>query len=157
MHPVESTPSRRQTDRGIPSRKKLGNRVRRPEDRHTAPAFLERKRNQKADRRLRPTLETKKGGIYPGPRSIRKLEHAPRQPNKRRRRFAHLRPNRNCYWLTTRHHSQPETRNPTHAGFDVCARSERHSRHTARSRRGIHRLGTRHGLRRTRFQSLSRG
>src|SRR5207245_5654594 len=85
LHPFESSPPRGQTDRRIPPREELGDRVQRSEDRLAPTALLERGSNQETDRRLGPTLETKEGRIYPGPRSIREFEHFACKPHQRRR------------------------------------------------------------------------
>src|SRR5580704_11985076 len=63
----------------------------------------------------------KEGGIHPGPRCIRELEHAARQPSQRQRRFTDLRSYCHRHGLAARDHSQPQTRNPAHDGFNFRA------------------------------------
>src|SRR5580692_4839055 len=87
----------------------------------------------------------------------RKVEYAARQPHKRCRRVTYLRPNRHRYRIATSDSAQPQTRNPAHDGFHIRTGPERSTRHSTRSRRWLHRSGTRHGVRRPRLQSLGRG
>ena len=83
-------------------------------------------------------------------------QYAPCQPNQWQRRFAHLRPHRHRHRLSTRDHSQPQTRNPAHDGFDISLGSERRSGHSTGRRRRIHRPRTRHRVCRARLASLGR-